>query len=184
MEDTAGMCSVPGCGNEAKILSRALCLKHYRRLLRTGSTKTTRMRNAGKKCSVGKCTNEATTVGMCDMHYERQRRNGDHGPDERLRGIPVIDRVRQMVDTSAGPDECHPWTGQAPGGLPTIYDGGRAAATTKSVRRLIAHDTGRLPQIEDQTWWVRMRDTCHPLCCNAQHMDVTDQARPGTRREA
>jgi hypothetical protein len=162
------VCSEPDCGN--RVVARGLCMKHYKRTRRHGSTAPTRMSNQGKDCSVDGCPSPAYVKGLCEMHYERVRQHGEPGPVRTYRGLPVLERARRKIDTSAGPDLCHPWTGSLIQGLPTVYDGGRAGETKRSVRRLVAQDAGLLADGDDRH--VSIRPSCDPLCCNVRHMSV------------
>jgi hypothetical protein len=176
----SGGCSV--CG--AKIAARGWCMKHYKRYQRTGSTDSTRTVNKGKPCSVEGCGNGAHSLGLCEMHYARQRKDGDVGQAAPKIGLSLHERAMRMVDTSAGPDACHPWTSTVIGVMPAIFIGPRDDRTSRSARRVIAHHEGLLDDVDDQSQWIRMRDTCDPLCCNTRHMDVTNATRANTRKDA
>lgn len=165
------VCSEPDCGNP--VVARGLCMKHYKRTRRHGSTKPTRMTNQGMGCSVDGCPNPAYVKGLCVMHYERVRQHGEPGGGRPQRGLPVLERARAMIDTSAGPDRCHPWTGYLIQGLPIVYDGGRAGSTKRSVRRVVAQEAGLVS--DGDTRQVSMRASCDPLCCNVRHMSVRSE---------
>lgn len=179
-------CSVPDCDNPIHVHNPeghdgGLCGKHYRRWKRHGNTEPTRMSNKGRPCSVLGCPNGAKSLGLCEMHYKRHRDHDDVGEAAPKIGLPLYARAMRMVDTSAGQDACHPWTGKlTEGHLPVMRDG----KTVRSARRVIAHHTKRLVNADDQSQWVRMRPTCDELCCNIKHMDVTTAGRPGTRKDA
>lgn len=179
-------CSVPDCDNPTKVRhpkghDGGLCQMHYRRWKRHGTTESTRMTNKGQPCGVRGCPNGAKSLGLCEMHYKRQRERGDVGEAAPEIGLPLYERAMRMVDTSAGPDACQPWTGKLTDGrLPVMRDG----RTLRSARRVIAQHTGHLVDADDKSQWVRMRPTCDELCCNVKHMDVTNAARPGTRKDA
>lgn len=181
-EAPSDVCSVEGCPN--KKAARGWCTKHYKRYLRTGSTEPTRTVNKGHVCSVIGCPNDATSRGWCEMHYARWRKDGDVGDAAPKIGLSLHERAMRMVDTSAGPDACHPWTSTVIGVMPAIFIGPRDDRSSRSARRVIAHHEGLLDDVDDQSQWVRMRDTCDPLCCNTRHMDVTKAARPNTRKDA
>jgi len=176
-------CTVEGCSNE--VVARGWCGKHYRRWKRHGSTEPTRMSNQGKECSVPGCGNPASKKALCAMHYTRQWLHGDVGGPEPQTGLSAHERAMRMVDDSAGPDACHPWAGPVNStNLPLIYVGPREERTTRSARRVIAHHAGVLDDDEDQGWWIRMRESCDPLCCNVRHMEATNTDRFGTRKGA
>lgn len=172
------VCSEPDCGNQ--VVARGLCMKHYKRMRRHGSTAPTRMTNQGKLCSVDGCGSPAYVKGLCEMHYERVRDHGTPGPARSYVGLPVFERARRMIDTSAGPDQCHPWTGALINGLPSVYDAGRSGPTKRSVRRVIAQEAGLLTA--DENRHVAMRPSCEPLCCNVRHMEI-HAGRPGARKD-
>ena len=94
-----GACKVDGCdGREREDGSAGYCAKHYSRWLRHGDPLLVRgerltpameaerkaereakpprrlCRNVGKTCSVDGCGRQATAKGMCNVHYQRQRR--------------------------------------------------------------------------------------------------------------
>lgn len=174
----SAVCSELDGGNQ--VVARGLCMKHYKRTRRhNGSTAPTRMTNQGMVCSVDECGSPAYLKGLCAMHYERVRQHGEPGPAGPQRGLPVFERARRMIDTSAGPDQCHPWTGYLIKGLPVIYDGGRTMETTRSARRVVAQEAG-LVTAADGNRHVRMRPDCDPLCCNVRHMHVTGRTRKDT----
>lgn len=185
-------CSVSDCPNPIKVRhpggdpdADGLCGMHYRRWKRNGTTESTRMSNKGKACSVPGCPTGAKSLGLCEMHYARSRsRDGEVGQASPEIGLTLYARAMQMVDTSAGPDACHPWTSTVISDMPAIFIGPRTNRSSRSARRVIAHHEGLLDDVDDQTQWVRMRDTCDPLCCNTRHMDVTKAARPNTRKDA
>jgi hypothetical protein len=172
------LCSEPECGNP--VVARGLCMKHYKRARRhNGSTAPTRMRNLGKACSVEGCGESASAKGLCQLHYDRVRQHGEPGPAKSQHELSVFERVQRMVDTSAGPDACHPWTGSLTNGLPTVSVGGRSVQSKRSARRVIAQEAG-LPIVsgdrDHRRRAVLMRPSCDPLCCNARHMHVTGGA--------
>lgn len=178
------VCQIEDCGEDA--IARGWCEMHYQRWRRTGSTDVqSRTKNQGEECSVQGCKRPARTKGLCPMHYGRKYRTGEVGPAGSKRAGTLFDRAMRKVDTTAGPNECHPWTG-ATGNydLPVITTGARGTRTMLSVRRVIAEHHELLPEDADQSVWVRMRESCVPLCCNIRHMEVTTAGRPGTKGDA
>jgi hypothetical protein len=93
----------------------------------------------------------------------------------RRRTRSLFDRFWAKVDTSAGPDACHPWTGAVSKRLyGTIQTGGRGTPLIKAHRFALVLATGIEP--DD-------KEACHAptcttsLCCNQRHL------RWGTRTE-
>jgi hypothetical protein len=151
-------------------------MKHYKRTRRhNGSTAPTRMSNQGKACSVDGCGQSAYVKGLCAMHYERVRQHGEPGSGRSQLDLSLFERVQRKVDTSAGPDACHPWTGTLIHGLPTIGVGPRGRQTKRSARRVLAQEAG-LPIDGERKRSVLMRPSCEPLCCNVRHMHVREDA--------
>lgn len=184
-ESPPAVCTIQGCGRPR--VAKGLCTLHYGRVRRTGTTDAPVRKNAnnkGHECSVQGCGNEARALGMCEMHYTRYRLTGDVGPAEPKGPIPLYERAMRMVDDSAGPEACHPWTGQEKKGVPVISDGPRGHRTLRSVRRVIAHEHGLLADMSDQRQWIKARPECDRLCCNIKHLRSTGEGRPGTRKEA
>lgn len=94
--------------------------------------------------------------------------------------LPLVARLAQYIDTSGGPDACHPWTGytvRSRRGVRygRIREGGRGTRLLLAHRVVLALKTGTMepPHIEG----------CHSsactttLCCNERHL------RWGTRSE-
>lgn len=174
------VCKVDWCTN--KPVARGWCTGHYQQWRRTGSAESTsRMKNQGKKCSVTGCPNKARATGLCNMHYTRKNRTGEVGPVGPKYVISPYERAMVLVDTSAGPGECHLWTGSTIDDLPVIRVGSGRDRTFRSARRVIAEHHELLGEDADQSVWVRMSDTCDPLCCNIRHMEATTAGRPGTK---
>lgn len=129
---TGGICGVEGCANKqharemcarhyrewlaAKNGSRqcsrylcsslavldGLCMRHYTRRKRTDDMKELR---AARCCSVDGCNRPYDSNDLCQMHYQRLRTTGSHGPAELLRGVNgsgYIDPQGYRVLTLAG----------------------------------------------------------------------------------
>ena len=163
------VCSVGDCPNQ--VVAQGLCMKHYRRLLRNGSTDRQSAVNKGQECKVEECDRPADRQGLCSMHYQRQINTGDTGRVLSRYGRTLAQRAADLIDTSAGPTACHPWTGHVRKGFPVIADG----HTARSARRVIAM-SGGLVEDGSSAPLVRMRSSCEPLCCNIAHMNT---ATPG-----
>lgn len=59
-------------------------------------------------CKIDVCEEPSRSFGWCVSHYQRWKRSGNPLPPP---PVPPITRYWEQVDTSAGPDECWPWTG-------------------------------------------------------------------------
>lgn len=75
-------CSVDDC--DKLVASRKLCLAHYKRFLKYGSTdkpvRKSKPRGPQELCQVEGCENPprcGQRAGLCGMHYHRQYRHGD-----------------------------------------------------------------------------------------------------------
>ena len=71
-DDTADTCKVDGCDNQPH--AKDLCMKHYRRWLRTG--KTDDPVSGQKTCSKSGCDNLHHAQGYCMACYQSARRAG------------------------------------------------------------------------------------------------------------
>lgn len=103
---------------------------------------------------------------------------------------PIAERLAAMVDTSAGPDACHPFTGSIVqqsgygqiGGFHTSTD---ERAMFKS--HVVAWEVANGRSVPDG---MVVRHTCHnPLCCNPAHLvegypadNYADMVAAGRRR--
>jgi hypothetical protein len=72
-------CSVEVCDRPASV--KGLCLSHYDRMRRTGSTGTTAIepRMKALSCAVAGCTKRVQAKGYCKAHYDRWVRYGSAG---------------------------------------------------------------------------------------------------------
>ena len=71
-------CSVSGCLRDAR--SKGLCISHYMRKRRYGSTDGQPPKRATRfpgRCSVPECARKAWCKGLCPLHYGRKWRHGD-----------------------------------------------------------------------------------------------------------
>lgn len=64
------------------------------------------------RCTIDGCRSDAKARGWCSKHYQRWRRHGHPETVQVIQhhGLSDYDRFMQHVDTSGGPDACHPWT--------------------------------------------------------------------------
>lgn len=83
-------CSVDGCENPHS--GKGLCLLHYGRWFRTGSTELVRVR---RRCSFPGCEKWRDSHGYCSTHYRRIKVHGD--VNVVLKGGPKRDPDRRSV---------------------------------------------------------------------------------------
>lgn len=78
LQDRHPPCSMDGCGSPAKVVSVALCARHYHRLCRNGHPMATRRRESRGVCVMDGCENlDCGPHGLCPKHETRVRRYGD-----------------------------------------------------------------------------------------------------------
>lgn len=66
-------CTMHDCPN--KVVAKGLCMKHYRRLLRNGTTKLTPREQ--RICSVDGCNQPFESVDYCSRHYRKWKEYGN-----------------------------------------------------------------------------------------------------------
>jgi hypothetical protein len=64
---------------------------------------------ANRTCSIDQCERPSKAHGMCGMHNERRRRNGDANNPGKY-ALDPLERLAQYVSPGA-PDECWIWRG-------------------------------------------------------------------------
>lgn len=122
-----------------------------------------------RTCVVDGCNRKIVARGWCNAHYKRFRQTGDVGSAEiqvQRQGLTDYERFMSRVDTSGGPDACHPWIGsRADHGYGWFATGGR---TVRAHRWLLGYLRGN-PLCPDEA-------ACHrcdnPPCCNERHLYV------------
>lgn len=153
------------CGAPAGSSGR--CNRCYRRWKRNGSTN-----DPTQQCSTEGCTRTKFAKGMCNGCYQTQwarvkfNRTGEHDSLGRsLVHKPQGQRLRLRIDTTGGPDACHPWKGTRDGnGYGKITWNGRTRQVTNVILEIEYGDDvlagGKI--------------ACHtcdnPPCCNLQHL--------------
>lgn len=118
-------CSVPECASRAH--GRGLCVKHYRRLTRNGSTDVVLRRFRGADaCAVEGCSHAGPLrQDLCSLHYQRMQRSGSPTATPGrtyLRGNeshawtdrPAYRTVHGRLDRDRGPAKAHTCTCGAP----------------------------------------------------------------------
>lgn len=86
------ICKVPGCSKHNK--SSGFCEKHWRRLIRNGTTllqdgtEVYDRQRPRKACRVAGCSRKAVGHELCELHYRRFRRSGS--TDDPVRPAPRL----------------------------------------------------------------------------------------------
>jgi hypothetical protein len=76
---TQRTCEVDGC--ERSPIARNLCMTHYHRWKRHGTTDLLeRLKPPRRLCAVEGCSRHTSSRGHCEAHYARLRRTGESGP--------------------------------------------------------------------------------------------------------
>lgn len=122
-------------------------------------------------CPGENCDQEAPEGSVCNRCYQREWARRKHGVDpttisigRRMVHRPQLDRLRAQIDSSGGPDSCHPWLGATnDGGYGIIRWDGRTRRA-HVVAWEIAH--GRL--IRPKMLGCHTCD--NPPCCNWRHV--------------
>lgn len=179
---TEKQCSEGGC--EKKVIARDLCPMHYARWSKPYRDaglplppKPPRPVKERLPCTIEGCDNPADSLGLCDKHYTRLRRNGDPLIVQYIRGDDRA-RFESHVDRSGGLDACHPWTGsQCAGGYGQIKMNGRLELVHIVAWEFEHGKKSPGTDIDHECHNRAVREgTCHPgicahrLCCNEAHL--------------
>lgn len=94
-------------------------------------------------------------------------------------GASLAVRLARYIDTSGGPDACHPWTGQTVRSRSgtrygKIREGGRNSKWLLAHRAVLMQATGRTPPPTTQACHLCLQP--NPLCCNERHLMWGSQA--------
>jgi hypothetical protein len=98
------ICSVEGCNNPHQ--AKGYCMKHYRRLQRTGSLDKPEFTNKNKVCSVENCDKEAIKKGLCNWHYQKYLKFGDPTLNTRVTTTGKICMVENCNNNVYAKDLC------------------------------------------------------------------------------
>lgn len=132
-------------------------------------------------CEIPDCERQSAARGWCQYHYNNWYRTGS--PILPPQPLP-LERYWSLVDTSAGPDACWPWTGHLRYGYGQIRVGGG--------RQVAAHRWGyeqRVGPIPDGHGVLHKCD--NPPCQNDRHWftgthadNMADKMEKGRQRNA
>jgi hypothetical protein len=161
---TKGTCTVDGCEKPKK--SRDYCDPHHQRAKKTGSPtggkpiRFGRPRNQiATHCTVADCDSPADSRDLCMKHYTRWLRSGTTERRLPTEAEQIAIDMATLIDRSAGPDACWPWTGYRDGGY------GRQASRKWAHRLGYEHAHGPIPP------GMLVCHTCdNPPCCNPAHL--------------
>ena len=152
-----------------------MCPKHYRRFMTHGHTDDP-VRPTRKPCSLESCDRLARRNGLCDLHSQRLRRNGDPQAVRSIQGDNER-RFRQYltVDASSG---CWLWGGvrHKTQGYGRFWSGGKDGRYVQAHRWSYEFFVGAIPEslVIDHLCSVRQ-------CVNPAHLEAVTQAENNRR---
>ncbi len=119
-------------------------------------------------CSVAGCSKRIEARGLCDKHYRRWQRHGDPLKGRVAPGTPTAARLAPLIDRSAGPDACWPWTGRRDGaGYGRLSVDGRERRVHQLVYEI---EHGPRPNMPGYHGAVVRHSCDNPACCNPAHL--------------
>lgn len=160
-------CSVEGC--ERLLYGRGWCLMHYTRWRRHGDPEAAKRSTKDKprSCVVDGCEKPHEAGGWCQMHYLRWRK---HASTKLPTRSTTYERFMDKVDTSGGPDSCHPWTAAQSNGYGRFYGDGEYF---KATRWLLGYLRGKALGPDE----LALHHCDNPPCCNPAHLYIGDYAQ-------
>lgn len=176
------ICEVDDCDKVlAKTSTRKICEMHYRRMKVHGSyDEPARVYQKDQACELDGCDKQARNQGLCGMHAERLRHNGDPNVVQLVMGDPE-GRFWANVDKQSGLP-CWLWTAWT-------NEGGYGQFSLKGPQKTAAHrysyelHKGPIPEgltidhVYD--WGCRNRH-----CVNPDHLEAVTQAENNRRARA
>lgn len=138
-------------------------------------------------CRVEGCDRKHGSHGYCKMHAERVRRTGTAGDAKPLRTSSIDERLATYIDTTGGPDACHPWTaGLNADGYGIAWDDRQMTLAHVLLWR---HRVGEVPaghRLDHVCHTLdvscKLRERCpHRRCANLRHLEVVTVAENVSR---
>lgn len=164
-------CSIDGCPDAPSV--RGMCRPHYSRWWKYGDPTRVVVRARSVCVEVG-CDKVVNSRGLCSTHSVRLRKHGSTAPPKRK---SAIERFHELVDTSAGPDGCHPWMGNRDGdGYGNFFANRQPHRAT---RWILGYTRGH--SLSSEEWALHHCD--NPPCVNLAHLYIGDASQNAADRE-
>lgn len=119
-----------------------------------------------KSCSIEDCQRNYYAKGMCEMHYQRNRKFGSPFGGVGGHHAPPEERFWRFV-TQGEPHECWLWRGKTGGKYGLFQPGGKGSPSVGAHRFSYQMANGKTPK-------VVMHSCDTPLCVNPAHLEAGD----------
>jgi hypothetical protein len=161
-------CSEEDCAKPP--LAKGLCRNHYYRLKRNGHTGL--QDRSPKPCSVEGCDTVVKSRGMCGRHYQQWKAHG--AVQAESVEVPFVEWFWSQVDSSGGPNACHPWTAGGSKGYGYLKCDGEGMRAHRVAFMLTKGPISRRKEIDHtchDPQSCRGGTNCpHRRCCNPAHL--------------